>query len=50
MEEERLISSEEGIFEGSNDNLIRPIRLEDYIGQEKVKEQIDNIISAVLQY
>jgi Holliday junction DNA helicase RuvB len=46
VEEERLISSEEGIFEGSNDNLIRPIRLEDYIGQEKVKEQMSIFIKA----
>ena len=46
MKEERLIASEEGISENSNDKLIRPVRLEDYVGQEKVKEQMSIFIKA----
>ena len=46
MKEERFISSEEIISEESNDNLIRPVRLADYVGQQKVKEQMDIFIRA----
>ena len=46
VKEERLIASEEGISENSNDKLIRPVRLEDYVGQEKVKEQMKIFIRA----
>ena len=46
MEEERLISSETKRVEDLDDNLIRPIRLADYIGQEKVKEQMSIFIEA----
>ena len=46
VKEERLIASEEGILENSNDKLIRPVRLEDYVGQEKVKEQMKIFIRA----
>ena len=46
MEEERLISSETKRVEDLDDNLIRPTRLTDYIGQEKVKEQMSIFIEA----
>ena len=46
MEEERLISSETKRVEDVDDNLIRPTRLADYIGQEKVKEQMSIFIEA----
>lgn len=46
MEEERLISSETKRVEDLDDNLIRPARLADYIGQEKVKEQMSIFIEA----
>ena len=46
MEEERLISSETKRVEDLDDNLIRPVRLADYIGQEKVKEQMSIFIEA----
>ena len=46
MEEERLISSETKRVEDLDDNLIRPTRLADYIGQEKVKEQMSIFIEA----
>ena len=46
MEEERLISSETKRVEDLDDNLIRPIRLADYIGQEKVKEQMSIFVEA----
>ena len=46
MEEERLISSETKRVEDLDDNLIRPTRLVDYIGQEKVKEQMSIFIEA----
>ena len=46
MKEERLISSERENIENSDDKLIRPVHLEDYIGQEKVKEQMSIFIKA----
>ena len=46
MKEERLISSERENIENSDDKLIRPVRMEDYIGQEKVKEQMSIFIKA----
>ena len=46
MEEERLISSETKRVEDLDDNLIRPTRLVDYVGQEKVKEQMSIFIEA----
>ena len=46
MEEERLISSETKRVEDLDENLIRPTRLADYIGQEKVKEQMSIFIEA----
>ena len=46
MSEERLISSEIENIENSDDNLIRPVSMEDYIGQEKVKEQMSIFIQA----
>ncbi len=46
MKEERLISSERENTENSVDKLIRPVRMEDYIGQEKVKEQMSIFIKA----
>ena len=46
MSEERLISSERENIESPDDNLIRPVRMEDYIGQEKVKEQMSIFIEA----
>ena len=46
MEEERLILSETKRVEDLDDNLIRPTRLADYIGQEKVKEQMSIFIEA----
>ena len=46
MKEERLISSERENIENSDDTLIRPVHMEDYIGQEKVKEQMSIFIKA----
>jgi len=46
LKEERLISSERENIENSDDKLIRPVRMEDYIGQEKVKEQMSIFIKA----
>lgn len=46
MKEERLISSERENIENSDDKLIRPVHMEDYIGQEKVKEQMSIFIEA----
>ena len=46
MKEERLISSERENIENSDDKLIRPVHMEDYIGQEKVKEQMSIFIKA----
>ena len=46
LSEERLISSERENIESPDDNLIRPVRMEDYIGQEKVKEQMSIFIEA----
>ena len=46
MKEGRLISSERENIENSDDKLIRPVRMEDYIGQEKVKEQMSIFIKA----
>ena len=46
MEEERIITS--GLLEedAENENSLRPKTLNDYIGQEKVKEMIHIFISA----
>ena len=46
MREERLISPERENIDSSDDNLIRPVYMEDYIGQEKVKEQMSIFIKA----
>lgn len=46
LKEERLISSERENIENSDDKLIRPVHMEDYIGQEKVKEQMSIFIKA----
>ena len=46
MEESRLISPESKEFDDSMDKAIRPFSLEDYIGQEKVKEQMAIFINA----
>jgi len=46
LKEERLISSDREKIENSDDKLIRPVRMEDYIGQEKVKEQMSIFIKA----
>lgn len=46
MEEERLISGEGSPAEDSHDRAIRPLSLEDYVGQTEVKEQMDIFISA----
>ena len=46
MKEERLISSERENIENSDDKLIRPVHMEDYIGHEKVKEQMSIFIKA----
>ena len=46
MEEERLISGTGTATEDSQDRAIRPLTLQDYVGQEVVKEQMDIFISA----
>lgn len=46
MEESRLISPESKEFDDPMDKAIRPFSLEDYIGQEKVKEQMGIFINA----
>ncbi len=46
MEEERLISGEGSPAEDSQDRAIRPLSLQDYVGQTEVKEQMDIFISA----
>jgi holliday junction DNA helicase RuvB len=46
MEEERLISAESKELEDSQDRAIRPLVLEDYVGQQSVKEQMDIFINA----
>ncbi|MBL4573182.1 MAG: AAA family ATPase, partial [Gammaproteobacteria bacterium] len=46
MEEDRLISPQAALIEDSGDRAIRPLVLKDYVGQSKVKEQMDIFISA----
>ena len=46
MDEDRLISPTTDPVEERQDRAIRPLSLEDYIGQEEVKEQMDIFISA----
>lgn len=46
MEEDRLISPRAAPIEDSGDRAIRPLVLQDYIGQTEVKEQMDIFISA----
>ncbi len=44
--ENRLVSTEATSADGDNDNILRPKHLEDYIGQEKVKENLKVYIEA----
>lgn len=46
MEEERLISAKSEDREDSQEKAIRPLRLNDYVGQTEVKEQMNIFISA----
>lgn len=46
MDEDRLISATAAPVEDSQDRAIRPLYLQDYIGQSVVKEQMDIFISA----
>ncbi len=46
MEEERLISGAGTAMEDSQDQAIRPLTLQSYVGQEVVKEQMDIFINA----
>ncbi|OED40835.1 Holliday junction DNA helicase RuvB [Endozoicomonas sp. (ex Bugula neritina AB1)] len=46
LEADRLISAGERPTEEVQDRAIRPVRLEDYVGQPKVKEQMDIFIRA----
>lgn len=46
MTEDRLITAESMPFEESQDRAIRPLSLQDYVGQEEVKQQMDIFINA----
>ena len=46
MEEDRLIDSEMDGEEVQFDNKLRPSQLSEYIGQEKIKENLEIFISA----
>jgi Holliday junction DNA helicase RuvB len=46
MEEDRLISPQAAPVEDSADRAIRPLCLQDYVGQTEVKEQMDIFINA----
>ena len=46
IEADRLISAQERPTEEVQDRAIRPVRLEDYVGQPKIREQMDIFIKA----
>ncbi len=46
MDEDRLIAATSSPIEESQDRAIRPLNLQDYVGQEEVKAQMDIFISA----
>jgi Holliday junction DNA helicase RuvB len=46
VSDNRIISPESGQADDSQDKAIRPLSLKDYVGQEKVKEQMDIFIKA----
>ncbi|MDG2141728.1 MAG: Holliday junction branch migration DNA helicase RuvB [Gammaproteobacteria bacterium] len=46
MSDNRIISPESEQVDDSQDKAIRPLSLKDYVGQEKVKEQMDIFIKA----
>ena len=46
MSDNRIISPESEQIDDSQDKAIRPLSLKDYVGQEKVKEQMDIFIKA----
>ena len=46
IEADRLISAQERSTEEVQDRAIRPVRLEDYVGQPKVREQMEIFIQA----
>lgn len=46
FEEERFMSSMEGTCDSENENKLRPKTMDDYIGQEKIKENLNIYIQA----
>ena len=49
QEQERLVEAEEQGNEDRVDRAIRPVYLQDYVGQQEVKEQLDIFINAARQ-
>ena len=45
-QDERFMSSMETVQDGDNDNKLRPKNMNDYVGQEKIKENLSIFIEA----
>ncbi|MEG1609034.1 MAG: Holliday junction branch migration DNA helicase RuvB, partial [Clostridia bacterium] len=48
LDEERFMSSMEGVVDSDNENTLRPKAMSDYVGQEKIKENLGVYIKAAL--
>ena len=47
-DEERFMSSMQGVSEGESENSLRPKSMSDYVGQEKIKENLEIYIKAAV--
>ncbi|MDE6605647.1 MAG: Holliday junction branch migration DNA helicase RuvB [Clostridia bacterium] len=47
-DEERFMSSMQGVSEGDSENSLRPKSMSDYVGQEKIKENLEIYIKAAV--
>lgn len=47
-DEERFMSSMQGVSESDSENTLRPKNIDEYVGQEKIKENLDIYIKAAV--
>ena len=47
-DEERFMSSMQGVSESDSENTLRPKSIDEYVGQEKIKENLDIYIKAAV--
>ena len=47
-DEERFMSSMQGVSEGDSENSLRPKSMSDYVGQDKIKDNLEIYIKAAV--